>query len=182
MAQHNYNEERDFLFRIELKNYDNNRKMTIRPSVRSIIVREGKIALIYSKRYNYYKLPGGGIEESESRIMALKRETIEETGLNIIEDSIRFYGLGILMCKGIDGNLFVQHNYYYFCNAEEEIYNTAFQQDEKEEFFVLRWVGALHAITVNRENEHFGKSSELSKVMLERECRILEKLIHDGYC
>lgn len=46
---------------------------------------DGKIALLYVGRENYYKLPGGGIEEDEDKdkITALRRECKEEIGCDI---------------------------------------------------------------------------------------------------
>lgn len=44
----------------------------------------GEIALLYSREYNIYSLPGGGIEEGENIKDALYRELGEETGCKII--------------------------------------------------------------------------------------------------
>jgi len=55
----------------------------VRHAARAVIADDnGKIALIYAKRRNYYKLPGGGIEEGEDIHEALRREIMEETGCN----------------------------------------------------------------------------------------------------
>ena len=54
------------LFVMDLKNYDPNGTVGRRPSVRGIIIRDGRIAMMHSCRYDYYKLPGGGIEPGES--------------------------------------------------------------------------------------------------------------------
>ncbi|KFY90848.1 hypothetical protein V500_04918 [Pseudogymnoascus sp. VKM F-4518 (FW-2643)] len=40
----------------------------------------GKMAIVYAKRDNYYKLPGGGIDPNEQHEMAAMREMQEETG------------------------------------------------------------------------------------------------------
>ncbi len=45
--------------------------------------QKGEIALLYSREYNIYSLPGGGIEEGEDIKDALYRELGEETGCNI---------------------------------------------------------------------------------------------------
>ena len=49
------------LFEIDLKDYDENAPRFERPSVRGIILKEGKIALVHSLKYDYYKFPGGGL-------------------------------------------------------------------------------------------------------------------------
>lgn len=59
------------------------KKIYERPSVRGILLRDDEILLIYTKRYNDYTLPGGGIEDDESHTEALKREMLEETGAHL---------------------------------------------------------------------------------------------------
>ena len=80
------------LFEMDKKDYGGCTRSFTRDSARSIIIRDGKIAMIHSQKYDYYKLPGGGIEPGESDVDALIRETAEEAGLNVIPDSIREYG------------------------------------------------------------------------------------------
>lgn len=137
--------------------------------------------MLYSKKYNYYKFPGGGVLSFETNKQALKREIKEEAGLNILDNSIDYYGCGILKGKGIDGNLLIQRNYYYFCENDDKKFETNFEEYEKEEEFVLEWANALRAIAVNMGSEHFGKNSVLSKAMFERESRVLKSLLDDGY-
>lgn len=57
---------------------------TIREAGRAVVVDEGgKIALLYVSKENYYKLPGGGIETGEDKLLALFRECQEEIGCDI---------------------------------------------------------------------------------------------------
>ena len=80
------------LFEIDKKNYDNDGKAFVRPSARTIIIKDNKIYMVHSLVYDYYKFPGGEIESDESNIDALIRETKEEAGLIVIKDSIKEYG------------------------------------------------------------------------------------------
>lgn len=80
------------LFEMDKKNYDSSGKVFYRPSVRSIIIRGGRVAMVHSLMYDYYKFPGGGIESGETRHQALIRETAEESGLCVVPDSIQAYG------------------------------------------------------------------------------------------
>ena len=80
------------LFEMDKKNYDSSGKVFYRPSVRSIIIRGGRVAMVHSLMYDYYKFPGGGIESGETRHQALIRETAEESGLCVVPDSIQEYG------------------------------------------------------------------------------------------
>ena len=110
------------LFEMDKKNYDSSGKVFYRPSVRSIIIRGGRVAMVHSLMYDYYKFPGGGIESGETRHQALIRETAEESGLCVVPDSIQAYGCVRRIEKsdkpGI--SVFVQNNFYYFCEAEPE--------------------------------------------------------------
>lgn len=57
---------------------------TVREASRAVVVDEsGLVALLHVTKENYYKLPGGGIEEGEDEITALHRECREEIGCEI---------------------------------------------------------------------------------------------------
>ncbi len=48
-----------------------------------IVVRNGRILLINHKKFKKWMYPGGHVEENETPIEAVKRETKEETGYNV---------------------------------------------------------------------------------------------------
>jgi 8-oxo-dGTP diphosphatase len=55
-----------------------------RLAVRAITKNDkDEIIIIYAKRDNYYKLPGGGIESDEDHKLAVEREAMEETGCSV---------------------------------------------------------------------------------------------------
>lgn len=167
------------LFEIDKKNYDNDGKAFIRPSARAIIIKNKKIYMVHSLLYDYYKFPGGGIEKDESSIDAVIRETKEEAGLIVIKDSIKEYGYVHRKHKSIDPNyeIFDQYNYYYLCDVENNILKQNLDDYEKEEKYTLELIDPKIAINVNRNNNHGSTDLE----MLEREAKVLELLIKDGY-
>jgi 8-oxo-dGTP pyrophosphatase MutT (NUDIX family) len=56
-----------------------------RRAARGIVLKGSKILLLYTKRYNDYSFPGGGVDPEEDLITGLKRELAEETGAKNVE-------------------------------------------------------------------------------------------------
>ncbi|MBP5670154.1 MAG: NUDIX domain-containing protein, partial [Lachnospiraceae bacterium] len=77
------------LFSLDQHDYKEDGKVFRRDSVRGIIMKDGKVLLVHSKKYGYYKFPGGGIEGDEAHAQTLCREVREETGFEVCEESIR---------------------------------------------------------------------------------------------
>ena len=166
------------LFEMDKKNYGGCVRAFTRNSARSIIIRNGKIAMIHSLKYDYYKFPGGGIEPGESNVDALIRETAEEAGLTVIPDSIREYGYVHRIQKSMvkEDEYFIQDNYYFLCSVEEGVKPQKLDDYESDEHFTLEYVMPETAIQINRTKDHGPKDP----VMLEREARVLEMLLSDG--
>jgi 8-oxo-dGTP pyrophosphatase MutT (NUDIX family) len=167
------------LFEIDTKDYKEGGRAFVRPSVRAVIVRDGKVAMVHSLKYDYYKFPGGGIEDGESMIDALVRETAEEAGLTVDVSSIKELGYvhRVQRSDRDDADLFIQDNYYYICDAREERIPQNLDNYEAEEGFTLEFVDAARAIATNREKDHGPKDRN----MLEREARVLEILSEEGF-
>lgn len=168
------------LFEIDLKNYKEGGTVGRRPSVRGIILRDGKIAMVHSLKYDYYKFPGGGMEPGESQEAALIREVKEETGFAVAAESIRPFGTVRRVQKGLTEDIFVQENYYYFCDVSAETGAQSLDSYEAEEGFVPEWVSLSEAIRTNRSNLHDGKQNDLYfRAMLERDNRVLLLLLQE---
>ena len=66
--------------------------------------------MIHSLKYDYYKFPGGGIENGENPVEAMIRETREEAGLVVkpetsevrsyVTDSAERHGFLRMLCSG----------------------------------------------------------------------------------
>ena len=166
------------LFEMDKKDYGGCAHSFTRDSARSIIIRNGKIAMIHSLKYDYYKFPGGGIEPGESDIDVLIRETAEEAGLTVVPDTIREYGYVHRIQKSTveEDEYFIQDNYYYLCDVEEGVRPQKLDDYESDEHFTLEYVTPENAILNNRTKDHGPKDP----VMLEREARVLEMLLSDG--
>lgn len=167
------------LFSLDKKDYADCTYTFVRNSARSIILRDGKVAMIHSLKQDYYKFPGGGIEKDESPAEAMIRETREEAGLVVRPETVREYGyVHRIQRGGMDPNeCFIQDNFYYFCEAEEEILPPQMEDYEVEAGFELEFVDARRAIRTNRESALDNRYH----TMLQREAQVLELLIEEGY-
>ena len=107
------------LFEMDKKDYEYCTHRFVRNSARSIIIRDGKIAMIHSLKYDYYKFPGGGIENGENPVEAMIRETREEAGLVVKPETVKEYGyVHRIQRSDMDSSeCFVQDHYYYLCKA-----------------------------------------------------------------
>lgn len=169
------------LFTFDFKNYRPDGTVGRRPSVRGVIIRGDKIALVHSKKYDYYKFPGGGIQEGEAHLETLIREVMEEVGLCVVPESVREYGYILRKEKGKIEDLFIQENFYYLCDVEDEAVHQRLDDYEAEEEFTLVWTDPRTAIEANRNHDHGDKTSDIARHMMEREALVLEKLLEEGF-
>lgn len=102
------NDKRDYL--ISDKEY-------VRKSARVIVIENNKIYLAHSKKDDYYKLPGGGVDKNETKKGAASRECLEESGVRTNADELKFYGVYIDKWKSVrkneDNIIWVNKSYYY---------------------------------------------------------------------
>ena len=166
------------LFKMDMKDYGECTHSFRRDSARSIIIRNGKVAMIHSKKYDYYKFPGGGIENGEDPFDAMIRETQEEAGLTVIPETVKEYGYvhRIQRSDNDPSECFIQDNYYYLCDAEDGLVSQNLDEYEKKESYQLEYVEPSLAIQKNRSV----KDSPYNRMMFEREARVLEMLISEG--
>lgn len=125
--------------------YLDNSDFKKREAVRAVLSdNDGRIALIYSKNRNYYKLPGGGIDPGEDNITALHREIIEETGCRA--EIVREVGQIIEFRDQIE---LIQTSYCYTAKLIEDTGETHFTDYETPEQFEVTWADNLtHAISL----------------------------------
>lgn len=166
------------LFELDKKDYENCTHTFVRDSARSIILKDGLVAMVHSLKYDYYKFPGGGIEAGETAMDAMMRETLEEAGLVVIPSSVKEYGYvhRVQQSKVDKTERFVQDNYYFLCEAEEALVSQELDDYEADERFTLEYVTPKTAIRANRRDDHGPKDS----LMIEREARVLEMMMEEG--
>ena len=166
------------LFELDLKDYDSCTHSFVRNSARSIIIHEGRVAMIHSLKYDYYKFPGGGIEGDESPVDALIRETREEAGLIIVPDTVREYGYVHRQQRSDsdETEIFIQDNFYYLCDVERNVVSQDLDGYEASESYTLEYVLPEEAIRKNRSV----RNSPYNGMMFEREAKVLELLVAEG--
>ena len=161
------------LFTIDTHDYNPDGHVHVRPSARAIIEKDGRFLVMHSRKYDYFKFPGGGIEAGETPEQALIREVREESGYFVRPETIEEYGKVLRRNrddKDPDG-IFEQQNYYYFCEIGEERVPITQEDYEIEEGFEPLWVDNLFALT--RANRHALRSGA-DAALIEREMRMFD--------
>ena len=158
------------LFEVDLHDYDENGEIMRRPSARAVVIHGDKVLVVHSKKYNYYKFPGGGIRAGETHEETVIREVQEEIGYVVKPDSFREYGRVIRKQKDAkdEKRIFLQENFYYFCEVEDEVQATNQDDYEHEEGFEAEWVDPWTASMVNQHHTCGGDPG-----IIAREARVL---------
>ncbi len=135
------------------RNYDSQWTRTERSAMRAVIVKNGKIALVKNRREGYYKFPGGGTENGETRIQTLCRETFEEAGLKIKPGSVREIGMIHEIRRSVfeENEIFDQKSYYYYADVEGPPDSVCPDGYEAEPGTMLEWVDIKTAYETNVE-------------------------------
>ena len=164
---------------LDKKNYNPEWQKFTREAVRAVIIKNKMIALVKSKTDDFFKFPGGGIEQGESHFDTLMRETQEETGLHIIPQSIKELGMVWELRQSIRDKIYYdeiweQKSYYYYADVENIVTEQNLQEDEKELGFELTWTDFETAYNINME---LSKNYEMT--FLVREAYVLKYLMEE---
>lgn len=114
------------------KNYDSSLPEILRYAVRGIFFVDGKLVLIKNK-FDEVKIPGGGIEKGESEIDALLREVKEESGYDVIKESIEpFLEIEEKRMSTHEEMIWHQFNRIYLCKVADKFGECSFTEHEKK--------------------------------------------------
>ena len=146
-----------------------------RRAVRAIVRDGDEILLLYTRRYNDYSLPGGGVDEGEDLTTALRRELCEETGAQEIQ-ILHEYGCIDEYRPSLkpDHDVLYMRSFVYLCQVSRQLGEAKMEHYEIKNGMEARWVKLAEAID---HNEGVIASQAASMGMsIQRETWILKHL------
>ena len=156
------------------KNYTPDLKEIYRVAVRGIIFIDGKLLMI-ENNFGEAKLPGGGIESGEDDSEALVREVKEETGYDVLVESI--VPFGEIEEKRLSVNepkIWHQISRLYFCDVYPEKGQCNYTENEKKYGFkqilyTLDEALQKHKAMLDKEGKTAWNQREYKMLLLIRE-------------
>lgn len=157
-------------------------KVFKRRAARAIVIDQQDILLLYTKRYNDYSLPGGGIDNNEDIVEGLKRELKEETGAQNIK-VLKEYGhieeLRPLYRPEYD--LMHMTSYFYICHADKQLGPSKMEHYEIKNGMKACWININKALehnqsVISNKERSMGMSIERETFMLKL---IIKEIISD---
>ncbi len=121
-------------------------RLTARGIVRN---KDGLYAVMYAGKFKLHSLPGGGVEEGEDVLTALRREILEETGCSC--DHIEELGI---VAENRAHQDFTTQAYYYIVTTDHEAEPIHLTDDELANKTVVQWHTLEDMIRLISEPEH----------------------------
>lgn len=143
------------------------------------VVKRVKILAINSKKeillgysHNEYMFPGGHVEDGESLLQTVKREMLEETGIDLEVENIEPFAMSLGYYKDwpAEGKNRKIEIYYYEIKMDEKpnLNKTSYTENEKNGGFELRYIPLNEVEDELRKNaEEFGDKHGIAREMLE---------------
>ncbi|WP_425628798.1 NUDIX hydrolase [Cellulophaga lytica] len=151
-----------------------NKSVFTRLATRSIAIKGANILLLYTKRYEDYSLPGGGLDKDEDYVNGMIRELVEETGAKDITD-IKPFGVYEEYRPWHKPEFDIQHmiSYCYTCTVNEELGASKMESYEIKNGMSAKWVNIFDAI---KHNEKTMATSDKKGMSIERETFLLKHI------
>lgn len=148
-----------------------------RNAARAIVLKNDEILLLYTKRYNDYTLPGGGIDKGESHIEGLIRELQEETGAQKV-NVVKEFGLYEEYRPWHKDDFDIVHmkSYCFVCTIDEELSTPSFEDYEINNGMTPVWLNIYEAIL---HNENTIAKSDKKGLSIERETFLLKLIVKE---
>lgn len=149
-----------------------------RHAARGIVLRDDKILLLFTERYNDFSLPGGGIDQDEDVQVALKRELEEETGArDVLVNSHYGFIEEYRPHWKPEYDLMHMTSHFFLCDVAHELSQVRMESYEIANGMRPVWISVTEAMNHNREvmlrqEKSMGQS-------IQRETFMLEKVAHE---
>lgn len=136
--------------------------------VGAIVMTDGKLLVVKDRFARGYKLPGGYINKNETIKNALIREVFEETGIEVVFESIMNIG-------HFSNGQFGESNLYFVCTAKP--INHSIHINDLSEIVEAKWMdaeGFIHSDEVNEYNKNVVRAAmhHTSLKLIEREIKL----------
>lgn len=142
-----------------------------REAARVIVIDEiWLIPIVYVKNYDYYKIPGGGIDTWESQVEGAKREALEECGrdIEVLGEIGRIEERRGATTYNWTHNL-LQISYWFYGKINRK-WETDFTDSEIKEWFILLWLSYEEALNkfqnCSPQNSEWILINERDKILL----------------
>lgn len=96
--------------------------------------QDGLYAVMYADKFKLHSLPGGGVEDGEDVLTALRREVYEETGC--VCDVIRELGIVAENRASLD---YTQINYYFVVTTTHTPGENHLTEAERDSRTIVKW-------------------------------------------
>ena len=110
--------------------------------------REGLYAVMYAEKHGLHSLPGGGVEEGEDVLTALRRVICEETGCTC--DEIRELGIVSENRASLD---YTQINHYFVVTTDHAPGENHLTEAERASGTEVKWVALEELVRLVHEQE-----------------------------
>ena len=110
--------------------------------------QDGLYAVMYADKFKLHSLPGGGVEDGEDVLTALRREVYEETGC--VCDEIQELGIVSENRASLD---YTQINHYFVVTANHSSCENHLTESEQANRTVVKWVTFDEVIRLINEQE-----------------------------
>lgn len=144
-----------------------------RHAARGIVLREDRILLLFTERYNDFSLPGGGVDENEDIQVALKRELEEETGAREVQ-VLEHYGFIEEYRPHWKPQYDLMHmtSHFYVCDVAADLADVRMEHYEVANGMKPVWISVAEAMLHNmqvlsRQEKTMGQSIQRETFMLE---------------
>lgn len=123
-----------------------------REAARAVVFdAENRVAVLHVRDGDFWKIPGGGIEEGEEMAEALKREVGEEAGVEIVIEK----EIGMIIEHRDDWKQ-IQTSYCFLARVIGNKQHPKFDTWEKEQGYALHWFSYEEAL--QKFQEHLPKT------------------------